>query len=108
MAIAPYKENYSKYEMANINLGNNFISLLEIVSSLNFFNLARANYHYNYPNCLEKYNPKVYIGAVQSAALNWNFDRDLSRENLGQGNQKSGSWPLYYFCNTHFNFFIIL
>ncbi len=76
-----------------INLGNNSNSKLEIVSSLNSFNLAYYQYHFNDGNCVKKYNLKIYFGTIQSVAHQWNFDTDSSRQNLLGGVEKSGSWP---------------
>ncbi len=86
-----------KHSAVQINLGNNFISLLEIVSSLNLFNLARYYYLFNYETCALKYNPKVYLGTIQTSSKEWNYDRDYSRKNLGPDGQKSGS------CNYIYN-----
>jgi len=97
IALSPWKGDNSIYEYSAINLGNNPNSLIEIVSALNSFNLTWDQYHFNAYNCLSKYNPKVYIGAVQSVAFEWNFDNNsglLNLPNLPLGDpQKSGSWP---------------
>jgi len=90
LALAPYLKNSTYYENVNINLGSNPISKLEVVSSLNSFDLTYLQYHYNNGNCTSKYNPKVYLGTVQTAALNWNFEVNPSAQNA----QKSGSWLL--------------
>jgi len=85
---------FSVYQLL---LGNNSLSKVEIVSALNSFNLAFRMFHYSYPNCPEKYNPKVYLGAVQSASINWNYDYQKPQKtglpNLVPGQEKSGSWP---------------
>ncbi len=95
MGISPWNGNSNPYTFLAINLGNNFISSLEIVSSLNCFNLANRLYHFNYINCIEKYNPKVYIGAVQTAASIWNYDsQDPTKVDpkwVSNGTEKSGS-----------------
>ncbi len=88
LAFSPYTVWSSLYEVGNINLGTNPLSLLEIVSALNSFNLGPWQYQFNYLNCAEKYNPKVYLGAVQSTTYGWNKD---AQGGPGSG-QKSGSW----------------
>jgi len=89
--LSPWNEAGYEYSVLQLNLGNNPNSLLEIVSLINVPNLGRAILYYNYTNCLEKYNPKVYLGAVQSVAYRWNSDRP-NGQNWGE---KSGSWPHY-------------
>jgi len=91
LSFTTYKGNNSLYEISDINLGNNFISSLEVVSSLNLFNLARWQYYIYKVNCIQKYNPKVYFGTIQSVAQQWNYDDSLGLAGLGQGAQKSGS-----------------
>ncbi len=95
-SFSAYKGNNSKYEAANINLGNNPISLLEIASCLNIFNYGIYSLWYSRAACTTKYNPKVYFGTVQSLAYNWIFDNNLGLKNglgnLPDGLQKSGSW----------------
>ncbi len=85
------------YSVGQLSLGTNPNSRLEVVSLLNFFNLGRWMYHFNYPVCPTKYNSKVYLGAVQSVAFQWNHDNNLGLKNgLGDllgGVEKSGSWP---------------
>jgi len=97
--FGPWIANKYKYSIGQINLGNNSNSRLEIVSLLNIPNLAVDSFFYNYTNCPQKYNPKVYLGAVQSAALNWNYDQQNGQKNdlpsLPGGVEKSGSW-LYF------------
>ncbi len=72
-----------------MNLGSNPISKLEVVSALNSFNIAKNQYQSDYVDCAPKYNPKVYLGAVQSVVSGWNYDRQ-NGQNWGE---KSGSWP---------------
>jgi len=75
-----------------INLGNNPISSLEVVSALNSLNIGRTLLHFNAKECNEKYNPKVYLGAVQSASINWNYDLQTTGKWVSNGVEKSGSW----------------
>ncbi len=91
--FSPWNLNSHMYTIQMINLGNNFISSLEIVSALNSLNLAFDQYHFNYGNCFQKYNPKVYLGTIQSAAYTWNYDKQNAEKWTQQGNEKSGSWP---------------
>ncbi len=72
--FSPWNEVVDLYTIGQINLGNNFNSSLEIVSSLNLFNLGINQYVFSFNNCIEKYNPKVYIGAVQNVAIQWDLD----------------------------------
>ncbi len=81
LSMNPWKGDRSIYEFCTINKGNNFISLLEIVSSLNVFNIAHWQYHYYYINCTEKYNPKVYLSAIQSVSYQWNYDTQTGQTN---------------------------
>ncbi len=96
-AVSPYRGNVSLYEISNINLGSNFIAKLEIVSALNSFNLTWDQYHFNHNNCTTKYNPKVYLGTIQTASNTWNYDLQKGQTNglpnLVPETQKSGSWP---------------
>lgn len=81
LALAPYEKNNTYYEISNINLGNNSISRLEVVSSLNSFNLAYLQYHYNFGNCPKNYNPKVYFGTIQTVANSWYYDVQTGQTN---------------------------
>jgi len=80
-----------KYSIGQINLGSNSISKLEVVSLLNIPNLTVDSFFYNYTNCPEKYNPKVYLGAVQSVASRWNYDGQTGQKTDFSDPQKSGS-----------------
>ncbi len=83
----PWNKEVEKYTTGQINLGSNPISKLEIVSSLNSFNLGRMMYHYNYTVCTQKYNLKVYFGTIQSVNESWNWDNNMGLS----ADQKSGS-----------------
>ncbi len=100
VALSPWNDSKLTYSVLMINLGNNFNQKLEIVSALNSFNLAINQYHFMHSNCPEKYNPKVYLGAVQTAGLNWNYDYQTGQTNglgmLPDSSQKSGSWPVNF------------
>jgi len=50
----------------------------------------------NYVNCTKKYNPKVYMGAIQSVAKNWNIDTQNAQNYPAADLEKSGSWPNLY------------
>ncbi len=100
------------YNISQINLGSNSISKLEIVSSLNLFNIAHFMYHFNYNSCLQKYAPKIYLGTVQSASANWNSELQTGQTNglgdLPGGGEKSGSWHLFKISKNYLNFKIFL
>ncbi len=95
--FGPWILQIFKYSIGQINLGNNSNSRLEVVSLLNTFNLATDSFFYNIDNCLDKYNPKIYLGTIQTEAINWNHDNNLglknSLGNLPLEAEKSGSWP---------------
>ncbi len=95
-ALSPYNGDANLYAVSAINLGNNFISKLEIVSALNSFNISTHLYHYNNRNCTKNYNPKVYLSAIQSVSMYWFYDEDSNRTNLPtlplSDPEKSGSW----------------
>ncbi len=94
--FSPYPKDTSGYGCLQILSRNNLISKLEVVSLLNISNQARLSYHYNYANCFEKYNPKVYLGAIQSVAYEWNYDGQNPEKTdpkwAAGTQQKSGSW----------------
>ncbi len=107
----PWLGDYSSYDYSTINKGTNPISKLEVVSSLNFFNLGHWEYHFNYQNCTQKYNPKLYLGAIQTASRDWNYDLQTGQTNglgnLPDGLQKSGSY-VYLIIKADFSSFLIL
>ncbi len=84
-ALSPWNQSNAIYSAGMINLGNNFYTKLEIVSALNSFNTARCEYHLNYTNCAAKYNPKLYLGTVQSVAYGWNYDYQNGQKTTYQG-----------------------
>ncbi len=88
-AFSPWNDTSKVYSALQLYLGTNPISLLEVVSSLNSFNIADGMYHYDKGNRTAKYNPKVYLGTVQTTSTVWNSDR---QNPLGDP-EKSGSWP---------------
>ena len=75
-----------------IGLANNPLANVEVVSSLNAFNLGHYTYHYYSKNCIKKYNPKVYLGTTQTVALYWYSDDGFSEKmtwpQAFQGSQK--------------------
>ncbi len=56
-------------------MGSNFISKLEVVSTLNTLNLGLSMFYYGYDINTKKYNPKVYLGTPQVLGTGWNHDR---------------------------------
>lgn len=110
VALAPWNQLNYEYTISQINLGNNSISRLEIVSSLNSFNLARYYYYFNSGSCPSHYNPKVYLSTVQSVAFEWNQDFESDQKYKpgnadGSSHEKSGSCflciKLYYLYQSH-------
>ncbi|HBD06096.1 MAG TPA: hypothetical protein DCY93_01635 [Firmicutes bacterium] len=103
----PWTNSDCIYTIIQLLLGNNSISNLEIVSSLNSFNLAYFQYHYFYGSCHSKYNPKIYLGTIQTTSYQWNYDGQTGQTNglpnLPEGGQKSGSWQkkLGHFCPSY-------
>ncbi len=86
-ALSPWNGSGYEYSVLQIKLGSNPISKMEIVSLLNLSNTGFQMYHYNYVNCTKKYNPKVYLGAVQNVSKAWQVDL----QNGTNSGQKSGS-----------------
>ena len=74
IGLSSWSHDIYTYSIAQLNLGNNPLSRVEVVSSLNLFNQARYTYHYNYSNSPERYYPKVYLGTTQTVALGWIYD----------------------------------
>jgi len=74
MSFGPWTGGDYSYALGQINLGTNPNMKIEIASCLNIFDYAIYSWWYHYPNQPEKYNPKVYMGAVQSVASGWNKD----------------------------------
>ncbi len=96
-AFDPWIEEEYIYTISQINLGSNFIAKLEVVSALNSFNIAYQMFAYHYLNRTKKYNPKLYLGTIQTASTQWNYDyQDPQKIHpfwVSDGLQKSGSWP---------------
>ncbi len=86
-ALSPWNGSGYEYSVLQIKLGSNPLSKIEIVSLLNLSNNGFQMYHYNYVNCTKKYNPKVYLGAVQSVTTAWQVDL----QNGSNRADKSGS-----------------
>ncbi len=91
LGLCPYTGRLDPRIIGIINLENNFITKLEIVSALNSFNLALAWLQYSETISYQKYNPKVYLGAVQSVARSWNNDDNSGHRDL------SKKWQLLYY-----------
>ncbi len=93
MSFGPWNSAENNYSIGQINIGSNPLSKLEVASCLNLFDYAKFSWWYDAPYSPQKYNPKVYLGTVQSVAYQWIYDRDSARENPSEPLQKSGSWP---------------
>ncbi len=95
MTVSPWNEQIYKYSAGQLLVGSNPISNIEIVSSLNSFNLAHYMYEFHYPTRLEKHNPKVYLGTIQTVATTWNGDTQDPQKTdpkwTSNGQEKSGS-----------------
>ncbi len=87
MALSPWNDSKYTYAVGMVNLGNNFIDKLEIVSALNSFNISAQMIYYDSRNRTGKYYPKIYFGAFQTASRDWNFDYSPGLKS----EQKSGS-----------------
>ena len=77
IGLSPWSNESQAYTLGQMNLGYNPLSKIEIVSGLNVFNYAPGSLAYNSGNRTQKYNPKVYIGTLQSVALQWVSDRQI-------------------------------
>ena len=62
--------------MFSIISGSNPLSRLEVVSLLNIPSQAHELYYYTSTSCPAKYNPKVYLGTLQSIAYWWLCNRE--------------------------------
>ncbi len=95
LAFGPWNDSSLIYSLAQINLGNNPNSKLEVVSTLNITNYSMLLYWYNEPYAVKKYNPKVYMSTIQSVAYGWNWDTQTGQtnglQNLVPDVEKSGS-----------------
>ncbi len=84
-----WKDTRYIYSVFQINLGNNPTYNLEVVSSLNLFNLARYMYYVEWEGVGNNYSPKVYLSTVQSLSNGCIYDGNPGLKS----EQKSGSWP---------------
>ena len=85
--ISPWNDATFAYSILQLYKGYNPLSKIEVVSSLNLFNQGRAMYYYNSADRTQKYNPKVYLGTVQTTATIWNYDYQ-------QGITLPENWPI--------------
>ncbi len=94
-ALSAWNRSDATYSICMLNLGNNFNSKLEVVSSLNLLNIANCNFDFTHTVAYSKYNLKVYLGTVQSVANGWLYDIQTGQtnglQNIVPGAQKSGS-----------------
>ena len=72
--ISPWVNSSCTYSLLQLNLGSNPLSKLEVVSLLNIPSQGRAMYYYNSADRTQKYNPKVYIGTLQTTSKEWNLE----------------------------------
>ncbi len=90
-ALSPWIDGAYYSSVIQLLLGSNPLSKLEVVSALNSFNLGRWEYHFNQSVYPPKYNPKVYLSAVQSVGYAWNTDNNSGLSGEQKWLQKSGS-----------------
>ncbi len=91
-AMRPWNDSNYVHAIASINLGSNPLSKLEIVSSLNSFNLSYGMYYYYTDTFTQRYNPKLYLSTIQSVAQIWNQDKENAQKYDSGGSEKSGSF----------------
>ncbi len=94
MGLSSWANSSSTYSILQLTIGSNPNSKLEIVSALNTFKLAVDLLFYRTAECYSKYNPKVYLGAIQTTAKNWNLDWENGDAHPLGNPDKSGSWPV--------------
>jgi len=90
-ALTPWIDPTYKYSLYQLYLGSNFISSLEIVSSLNCLNLARWQYAYEAGSRTSRFYPKLYLSTVQSVSFQWNYDVQGNPNFDQKQGEKSGS-----------------
>ena len=76
VALSPWNQSEFAYSILQLKLGSNFISKLEVVSSLNLFNQGRAMYYYTLSDCTSRYYPKVYLGTLGTVSYWWLCNRE--------------------------------
>ena len=86
IGLSPWSNPSEAYTLGQMNLGYNPLSKIEIVSGLNVFNYAPGSLAYNSGNRTQKYNPKVYIGTLQSTSKDWIIDQQT-------GINYPSTWP---------------
>jgi len=91
LCFSPWIGETAKYSIVQITLGSNFISSLEIVSSLNCLNLARWQYAYEVGTRPSRFYPKLYLSTVQSVSFQWNYDVQGNPNFDQKQGEKSGS-----------------
>ena len=60
--------------MLQIYLGYEALSKIEIISLLNIKTQARDMYAHDHSSRTSKYNPKVYLGTLDSLSVSWISD----------------------------------
>ena len=81
--------NYT-YSILQLYKGYNPLSKIEVVSSLNFPMQANAMYYFDYAISVPKYNPKLYLGTLQTIGKNWIIDRQTY---AGSDIKMPENWP---------------
>lgn len=86
MGLAPWNDSRYLNSIAQLNLGSNSNNKLEVVSLLNVQNISVSLLYYHYTNCPIKYNPRVYLGYVETYAKQWNQDtQNISQKPNSKG-----------------------
>ena len=96
VALSPWNDATYTYSILQLYKGYNPLSKIEVVSLLNIPSQAHEMYLYNTGSCLVKYNPKIYLGTIQTIAQTWLYDIQNGTEttlpnwpqNFGQVSQK--------------------
>ena len=86
----------SEYTLLQLYLGSNPNSKLEVVSMLNIPSQAYNMYYHNLGDRIDKLNPKIYMGTLQTVARGWILQSNNTSkppanqwpQNFGQTTQK--------------------
>ncbi len=91
LSFSPWFESPYSYSILQLQIGDNPLSNLQVVSSLNTLSEASLRYHYNYQNCPSNYYPKLYLGTIQTISDRWLYDRQTY---AGSDIKIPENWPL--------------
>lgn len=95
--LSPWNASLYTYSISQLNLAVNHISKLEIITLLSIINLSQYALHLNIDNCTSKYNPKVYLGKIDSTAIGWIYDgkngEDITKLRWPESLEKNNNSP---------------